>query len=195
MANKFAEQGGQRWTVDARQMQGLGLVQQQIHSSSADQPKTHQSQRGAVKEENSIQVSMLALQLQSQLHQMQVQTASEASRENDDGISLQQLCSPVRICLSVLNVQTQHKSFFKRATFQLTPNFAALPGEEIYVMTVYAVIDSQLKTLIRLDLRDIEDMERVQTQKSGQRPQFKIIQCPSIKYPVQPSSADAAPMG
>ena len=43
----------------------------------------------------------------------------------------------------------------------MTPNFAALPGEDIYVMTVYAVIDSQLKTLIRLDLRDIEDIERV----------------------------------
>lgn len=46
---------------------------------------------------------------------------------------------------------------------QLTPNFTASPGEEIYVLTVYAVIDSQLKTLIRLDLRDIEEIEQLIT--------------------------------
>lgn len=51
-------------------------------------------------------------------------------------------------------------------------------------MTVYGVIDSQMKTLIRLDLRDIEDIERVQATKPGQKPQLKITQFPSIKYPV-----------
>ena len=44
---------------------------------------------------------------------------------------------------------------------QLTPNFTAQAGEDIYVLTVYAIIDSQLKTLIRLDLRDIEDFEKL----------------------------------
>lgn len=136
---------------------------------------------------------------------MQVQTAQEAElKESEESSFLQQLCSPVRIRLSVLNVQTQHKSFFKRATMQLTPNFTASPGEEIYVLTVYAVIDSQLKTLIRLDLRDIEEIEHLITpfnhskgaqSPSSQKPQFKITQCPSIKFPVQQSAADTVPAG
>ena len=96
---------------------------------------------------------------------MQIQTATETPKESsiseDNSSFLQQLCSPVRVRISVLNVQTQHKSFFKRATMQLTPNFTAQAGEDIYVLTVYAIIDSQLKTLIRLDLRDIEDFEKL----------------------------------
>ena len=44
---------------------------------------------------------------------------------------------------------------------QLTPNFITNSMEDIFVLTVYAIIDSQLKTLIRLDLRDIEEFERI----------------------------------
>ena len=136
---------------------------------------------------------MLALNLQSQLYQMKVQQADASlQRENDDASAMQQLCSPVRVCLSVLNVQTQHKSFFKRATLQLTPNFTAQVGEDTYVLTVYAIIDSQLKTLIRLDMRDIDEIERLDAAKSGQKPRFKITQCPSIKYPLQQSAADSS---
>ena len=67
---------------------------------------------------------------------------------------------------------------------QLTPNYTAILGEDTYVFTVYAIIDSQLKTLIRLDLRDIEEVERQGHSKQGQKPQFKVTMCPSIKYPL-----------
>jgi len=115
---------------------------------------------------------------------MRVLQASEASKENEEMGLVQQLCSPIRVCLSVLNVHTQHKSFFKRATLQLTPNFLAQPGEDVYVLTVFAVIDTQLKTLIRLDLRDVEEIVRLDPQKSGHKPRFRISQCPSIKFPL-----------
>lgn len=73
---------------------------------------------------------------------MQVQQVAEVQKENYDGAMIQQLCSPVRVYMSVLNVQTQHKSFFKRATLQLTPNFMAFPGEDMFVLTVFGIIDS-----------------------------------------------------
>ena len=147
-------QGGQ--APDAMAQRGGGPSYQQ------------QAQSRGVRDEHSIQVSMLALNLQSQLYQMKVQQADASmQRENDDTSAMQQLCSPVRVCLSVLNVQTQHKSFFKRATLQLTPNYTAQIGEDTYVLTVYAIIDSQLKTLIRLDMRDIDEIERLDAPKSG----------------------------
>ena len=62
------------------------------------------------------------------------------------------------------------------------------------MLTVYAIIDSQLKTLIRLDLRDIDDIERLDEGGKGsvEKPRFKISQCPSIKFPLQQSSADSS---
>lgn len=102
--------------------------------------------RNLVDDEGAIQISQVAIDICQQLQEVSTLTESDAQHV---------VYSPQSVRASIKNKATQQATIYKRATIQLTPQFTP-QGEEVYLLVVMAILDQQLKTLIKVDLRDIE---------------------------------------
>ena len=102
--------------------------------------------RNLADDESAIQISQTAIDICQQLQEVSALTESDAQHV---------VYSPQSVRASIKNKATQQATIYKRATIQLTPQFTP-QGEEVYLLVVMAILDQQLKTLIKVDLRDVE---------------------------------------
>ena len=134
-AQAVADQG-LRWIVDEGQVQALNLMSESRQSMP----------RNLGDDESSIQISQVALSICQQLQE--VSTLTESDQQH-------MVFSPQSVRASIKNKSTQQATIFQRATMQLTPQFTP-QGDEVYLLVVMAILDQQLRTLIKVDLRDVD---------------------------------------